>query len=150
MPIHAITISKNGRKYEEEVEEKEEEEQQQQQHNQMFTEATSGGYSPAKLLARGMNGEVTSLTAMGPFSGLVALGGRVSVSYGFCEFDLLKVEADYYGLPALVQEIEVILVSFKRKRRRRPNPNRKKTSQSVNELHRVHERDGDLYISDED
>ncbi|KAH3755732.1 BTB/POZ domain-containing protein KCTD6-like [Dreissena polymorpha] len=75
---------------------------------------------------------------------------RLSVPYGFREFDLLKVEADYYGLPALVQEIEVILVSFKRKRRRRPNSNRKKTSQSVNELHRVHERDGDLYISDED
>jgi len=70
------------------------------------------------------------------------------VPFGFREYDLLKVEADYYGLQALVQEIEMIMVSMKRKRRRRPN--RKKTSQSVGELNRIHESNGDLYAGSDD
>ncbi|KAL4220631.1 BTB/POZ domain-containing protein kctd15 [Mactra antiquata] len=72
---------------------------------------------------------------------------RLTVPYGFRELDLLKVEADYYGLPAVVTEIEITIASRKRNRRRKP---RKKTSQSVGELNRIHERNGDLYISDED
>ena len=71
--------------------------------------------------------------------------------HGFRELDLLKVEADFYGLDGLVQEVEALI--FERKQRshhRRRRPQRKKTSQSVNELHRVQERDGGLYISDGD
>ncbi|WAR27724.1 KCTD6-like protein [Mya arenaria] len=73
---------------------------------------------------------------------------RLAVPFGFREFDLMKIEADYYGLPALVHEIEMTLASFKRKRRRRPN--RKKTSQSVSELNSIHVKNGDVYGSEED
>ncbi|XP_045199627.2 BTB/POZ domain-containing protein KCTD6-like [Mercenaria mercenaria] len=72
---------------------------------------------------------------------------RLTTPFGFRDLILLKVEADYYGLPGLVQEVELALNSRRRNRRRRQ---RKKTSQSATELHRVHERNGDLYISDED
>lgn len=73
---------------------------------------------------------------------------RLAVPFGFREFALLKVEADYYGLRSLVQEVDLAVASQRRRRRRRPPP--KNASKSVGELHRVHERNGDLYISDED
>ncbi|XP_060568576.1 BTB/POZ domain-containing protein KCTD6-like [Ruditapes philippinarum] len=73
---------------------------------------------------------------------------RLTTPFGFRDLKLLKVEADYYGLPGLVQEVDLVLNSRRRNRRRRQR--NKTTSQSVTELHRVHERNGDLYISDED
>ena len=73
---------------------------------------------------------------------------RLAVPHGFREYDLLKVEADYYGLQSLVQEIDDTIMAKKRRNRRRPP--RKKTSQSATELHRVQEKNGDLYISDAD
>lgn len=73
---------------------------------------------------------------------------RLAVPFGFREYALLKVEADYYGLQSLVQEVELSMTSQRRRRRRRPN--QRNASQSVQELHRVHEKNGDLYISDGD
>jgi len=70
------------------------------------------------------------------------------VPFGFREYALLKVEADYYGLHNLVQEIEGAVASHRRRRRRRPP--QKNVSQSVTELHRLQVKNGDLYISDED
>ena len=72
---------------------------------------------------------------------------RLVIPNGYRELDLLKVEAAFFGLERLVQEIDAMTAS--RQPRRRPRA-RKKSSQSVGEIHRVHEKNGDLYMYDED
>lgn len=72
---------------------------------------------------------------------------RLTIPFGFRDLKLLKDEADYYGLPDLAKQVDLAITSRRRNRRRRQ---RNRTSQSTAELHRVHEKNGDLYISDDD
>ncbi|KAL3848618.1 hypothetical protein ACJMK2_019466 [Sinanodonta woodiana] len=71
---------------------------------------------------------------------------KLVVPQGYRDLDILKEEADHYGLEGLVREVDSLIAL--RKRRRRPRQ-RKKSSQSTGELHRLVERNGDLYLSDE-